>query len=306
MKISVHKKSPFYKGASFACLYLLGWCGAIFLAYLNFKTLALLPSLAALAICFMLGFFYDRFGAWVDMLYALFNLIIGFFLEYALLKTGAISYINEKDLAVPLWVLALYPLFAVFLHHNFDFLKKKLLFGFFTGALGGAYLYYGCQKLHLVDVHFYSVAALLWGLYFVVALYMSLDFINGEKKVIQDKSKKKMFTVLYDGGCKICDREICSLKKLENKEGIEFIDIQSKDYDPYKFRGISKDVAMKALHGFFDDEPILQGTKTLSVLYARTHKSCLAFFLNLRSLAPLLRNGYKIFAKYRYIFRKKS
>ena len=55
-------------------------------------------------------------------------------------------------------------------------------------------------------------------------------------------------TILFDGACPYCLREISFLKSRDKYDLIDFVDIDSKDYDASRFAGISYQEAMGRIH----------------------------------------------------------
>jgi len=284
-------------------LYFLGWCLAIFLAFRGDTLLAAIVPIV-MTILFLSAIFYvDSLLFLENITYALLNLCLGSFLEFLLIRLNAISYQIADETFCPLWVLSLYPLFGLFLHHQLGFFKTRKLAGFFLGALGGCYLYYGCEKLSLVHVIDYPRAGLLWGLYFALALFVSFDVERARKKTLHDKNKKALFTLLFDDSCKVCSYEISLLRK-KSQTSLQYVDISSPSYDPRNCRGISKEEAMKVIHGYFEGEKTDTGPQVLSSLYAKTGHENLSFLLNLGLIRIFADPLYRLFARYRHFFKK--
>ena len=51
-------------------------------------------------------------------------------------------------------------------------------------------------------------------------------------------------TLLYDGGCPLCLREVNFLRKRDQHSRIGFVDINASDYSPEQHQGISYRQAM--------------------------------------------------------------
>ena len=79
---------------------------------------------------------------------------------------------------------------------------------------------------------------------------------------MQDK-----FTFLFDGGCPLCLRETNFLKKKDISNKINFVDINSFDYDPSLFKNISYAAAMSNLHGILENGNIIRGLDVLAYSY---------------------------------------
>lgn len=65
-------------------------------------------------------------------------------------------------------------------------------------------------------------------------------------------------TILFDGGCPLCLREVKTLKRLDNGVGrLGFIDIDQPDFDPDQHQGISYRDAMGRIHAITDDGEVV-------------------------------------------------
>ena len=64
---------------------------------------------------------------------------------------------------------------------------------------------------------------------------------------------KNKLTFLFDGSCPICLRETKFLKRRDISNQIRFIDINSENYNPNLFNGISYAEAMSNLHVIFEN-----------------------------------------------------
>ena len=59
-------------------------------------------------------------------------------------------------------------------------------------------------------------------------------------------------TLLFDGGCPLCVREVRFLKRRDRQQRICFVDIDAVDYDPEAHSGISYRDAMGRIHAISD------------------------------------------------------
>ena len=55
-------------------------------------------------------------------------------------------------------------------------------------------------------------------------------------------------TVLFDGGCPLCVREVTFLRRRDRRDALGFVDIDALDYDPESHQGISYEKAMGRSH----------------------------------------------------------
>ena len=68
---------------------------------------------------------------------------------------------------------------------------------------------------------------------------------------------------LYDGGCPLCLRETIFLKKKDVLNKINFVDINTDEYNPILFKDISYQEAMSNLHGILENGEIIKGLDVL-------------------------------------------
>lgn len=80
-------------------------------------------------------------------------------------------------------------------------------------------------------------------------------------------------TVLYDGGCPLCVREVTFLRQRDQRHNPEqprlaFVDIDAADYDPAAHRGISYRQAMGRIHGIDASGAVLRDLAVFRRAYA--------------------------------------
>ncbi len=110
---------------------------------------------------------------------------------------------------------------------------------------------------------------------------------------------KNKLTFLFDGGCPLCLREITFLKRKDISNKIRFVDINNENYDPTLFNEISYSEAMSNLHGILDNGEIIRGLDVLAFSYALIGLGWVYYPLQIQILSPVLRLGYRYWAKYR-------
>ena len=106
-------------------------------------------------------------------------------------------------------------------------------------------------------------------------------------------------TFLFDGGCPLCLRETNFLKSRDTFRNIQFIDINSKDYNPKFFNEITYADAMLNLHGILENGEIIKGLDVLAYSYELIGLGWVYYPLKIKFLSPLLRLVYRYWAKYR-------
>lgn len=74
-------------------------------------------------------------------------------------------------------------------------------------------------------------------------------------------------TVLYDGGCPICLREVRFLQRRNHSGYLAFVDINSPDYDPDHNAGITYREAMARIHAIRLDGHVLRDVAVFREAY---------------------------------------
>ena len=64
-------------------------------------------------------------------------------------------------------------------------------------------------------------------------------------------------TVLYDGGCPLCLREVSFLRRRDQRGRLAFVDVDAPDYNPEAWGGISYRQAMARIHAIRSDGTVL-------------------------------------------------
>ena len=74
-------------------------------------------------------------------------------------------------------------------------------------------------------------------------------------------------TLLFDGGCPLCLREVNFLRRRDPARRIAFVDIDSPEYDPHQYGDISYRNAMGRIHAITADGTILQNVAVFREAY---------------------------------------
>ena len=110
-------------------------------------------------------------------------------------------------------------------------------------------------------------------------------------------------TVLYDGGCPLCSREINHYRRLAGDRPLRWIDAARPDVSLAEF-GVSRDQALRIFHVFDRAGEAHTGARGFIALWAELPgyrwlaSVCQAF-----GLAPVLDWGYRHFARRHYARR---
>ena len=114
------------------------------------------------------------------------------------------------------------------------------------------------------------------------------------------------FIFLFDGGCPLCLRETKFLKKKDVLNKINFIDIDSDNYNPVLYQDISYAQAMSNLHGILENGDIIKGLDVLSYSYKLVGLGWVYYPLKIDFLAPVMKLFYQLWARYRLKITNRS
>ncbi len=113
-----------------------------------------------------------------------------------------------------------------------------------------------------------------------------------------DQNLQKL-TLFYDGACPLCQAEILFLSGRNQAGLLNFVDINSKAYDPLKV-GVSCEEALAAMYGQYADGTLINGVTVFPEAYRRADLPRLAWIFSRKSMQPVLKMGYRFFAKNRH------
>ncbi len=110
----------------------------------------------------------------------------------------------------------------------------------------------------------------------------------------------KMISILYDGKCKICSKEINYYKNISKNNIFTWYDItnEPKILDLY---GISQEKALLYLHAVDKNSNIHIGVDAFILIWKNLkYWNILAIFVSIPIVKTICNFIYKIFAKYRF------
>ncbi len=144
-------------------LFQLGW----FIAIWGAANQKLLSSMIAVALILMIHLFQARYKKEAFML-ILFLMVFGPLFDQCLLALGFIEYKSQfSQSIVPIWIVALWGLFASTLNVSLSWLKHYKLIAILFGLIGGPLAYIAAEKLDAIQLMTpYALIALAlgWGL----------------------------------------------------------------------------------------------------------------------------------------------
>jgi predicted DCC family thiol-disulfide oxidoreductase YuxK len=107
-------------------------------------------------------------------------------------------------------------------------------------------------------------------------------------------------TVLYDGGCSLCRREIQHYRRLDGAERVEWMDITRND-SLLRSLGIPFETAMERLHVLQRDGKVATGVHAFAVIWDELPRyQALARLVRSLRLLPVLERLYSRFARWRF------
>ena len=80
-------------------------------------------------------------------------------------------------------------------------------------------------------------------------------------------SKPADLTLLFDGGCPLCLREVRLLRRRDREGRLAFVDIDASHYDPGLHQGVSYREAMGRIHAIKGDGTILRDVAVFREAY---------------------------------------
>ena len=109
-------------------------------------------------------------------------------------------------------------------------------------------------------------------------------------------------TMLYDGGCPLCSKEVAHYKRRDKQSRVSWIDINA-DSQPLTHYSISQEAAMKRLH-VIQDGQIVVGARAFAAVWSQLPGYRLIVpIVKLTPIMWLLDNVYNWFAEKRYASR---
>lgn len=143
-------------------LFQAAWLATVMTASHGAAWIGLVSVAAAIAVHLIVS---DSPGAEVRLLFE--ALLVGIAVEHGMLWSGLIQYPGDPAF-VPLWMLALWPLFATTLNTSLRWLHEHLLLAALLGAIAGPLAYLGGQALGAIvlpdPASALAALALIWAI----------------------------------------------------------------------------------------------------------------------------------------------
>ena len=105
--------------------------------------------------------------------------------------------------------------------------------------------------------------------------------------------------ILFDGGCPLCKQEVAFLRSRDRKKSILFVDIDSSDYKPELYSGITYRDAMKRIHAITSSGLVLTDIKVFKEAYGLVGLGWIYEPTTWPVLGTLVNYLYKIWSRFR-------
>ena len=110
---------------------------------------------------------------------------------------------------------------------------------------------------------------------------------------------KAKLTLLFDGGCPLCLREVKFLRSRDTLKNISFVDIDSSEYEPDIYSGISYKDAMGRIHAINESGEILRDVTVFREAYRLVGLGWIYAPTRWPVLGQLINQVYKVWAQWR-------
>ena len=112
-------------------------------------------------------------------------------------------------------------------------------------------------------------------------------------------------TLLFDGGCPLCQREVTFLSSRDFSNSILFVDIDSPNYDPVLYCGISYREAMGRIHAITSSGEVLKDVRVFREAYRLVGLGWVYAPTTWPVLGPLVDAFYRLWARRRLSFTRR-
>lgn len=117
-------------------------------------------------------------------------------------------------------------------------------------------------------------------------------------------------TLLYDGGCPLCVREVRFLQKRDQARNgadhqLAFVDIDAIDYDPSAYAGIDYRDAMGRIHAIAADGTVLRDVAVFRRAYELIGLGWLYAPTRWPLVGPLADGAYSLWARWRLVLTRR-
>lgn len=282
-----------------ALLYTIGWWLSVYWGASSYYTSAWLPSFVIVLGQLIYLYRVDPKAFYQDLFLVLYALMIGYVMEFVFTRLGLITY-SDQPQTVTLWILMLYPAFVLTFNHSMKWLNDKRVYPILLGMFSP--LVYLCgykMGACLFPMGFWTMSLVVipcWCLF----LHLMCNLNRRLKNIVYQafKSEDKGVTMLYDGECPLCSKEVGWMLKGCPTQ-VKFVNIADPMYDAEKYNNLDYKTAMQAMHAIDSEGHTLVGVEAFAEIYAALHWRLLSLLLRVPVFKQMASIGYYFFAKYR-------
>lgn len=112
-------------------------------------------------------------------------------------------------------------------------------------------------------------------------------------------------TVLYDGGCPLCVREVNFLHRKDQRGSLKFVDINDPDYCAETWNGITYRQAMARIHAITADGTVLKDVAVFRAAYRLIGLGWIYQPTTWPVIGPAIDALYRQWAKYRLLITRR-
>ncbi|MBM5791010.1 MAG: DUF393 domain-containing protein [Cyanobacteria bacterium M_surface_10_m1_298] len=106
-------------------------------------------------------------------------------------------------------------------------------------------------------------------------------------------------TLLYDGGCPLCMREVNFLRRRDRKQQLAFVDINADDYNSLEHGGVTYRQAMGRIHALRADGSVVRDVAVFREAYRLIGLGWIYAPTEWPIVAPLANGAYGLWAHWR-------
>ncbi len=116
---------------------------------------------------------------------------------------------------------------------------------------------------------------------------------------------QSQLTLLFDGACPLCKREVSFLQSRDRSKCILFVDIDSSNYNPELFGGISYRQAMGRIHAIKSSGEVLKDVQVFREAYRLVGLGWVYAPTTWPILGTFVDEFYKLWARWRLFFTRR-
>lgn len=158
--------------------YTIGWMACVICGSYNQEALAFLLALFFIIIQLINIYKIKPEDFKTDLYLMLISIPSGILFEILIAYTGIVKYHDHTSVFPPVWIIVIYPLFALFMNHCLRFLKQNRVLPLIFGFIGAPPSYFGGASIGAAIIltssyRFWIILGLFWSLYLFFLTEMS-------------------------------------------------------------------------------------------------------------------------------------